>query len=59
MAGGTTARFDEWSGDAQIENGAVTLSHNEVVTGGRKQALEGAVTFGAPPKARFVAAKSK
>lgn len=50
------AHFNQWSGDAAIGDGAVTLGENQVLAAGRKLSVEGAVTFGKPPKAQFAAA---
>ncbi|HKF50359.1 MAG TPA: AsmA family protein [Terracidiphilus sp.] len=41
-------RFDRWSGDAAVGNGAMTLGENEVQRGGRKLAVQGTLTFGTP-----------
>jgi hypothetical protein len=43
-------RFDRWTADAEIANGAVTLKQNQVRQGARKRSVQGAVTFAAPPK---------
>lgn len=51
------ARFSEWSGDASIADGSVTLASNQLVAGAGKLAIEGAVTFGKPPKVQFAAAR--
>ncbi len=51
------AHFGEWSGDAAIAGGGVTLGENQLVASGRKLAVEGAVTFGKPSKVQFAAAK--
>jgi hypothetical protein len=50
-------RFDRWTGDAEIGNGAITLKQNQVAQGGRKRAVEAVVTLGNPPKAAFAAHK--
>jgi hypothetical protein len=47
------ARFDHWSADADIANGAVTLNQNQVQQGSRNSSVEAAVTFGDPPKLTF------
>jgi hypothetical protein len=47
------ARFDRWTADAEIADGAITLKQNQVQRGARKLALEGAVTFGDPPQVTF------
>ena len=51
------AHFNEWSGDAAIADGAVTLGKNQLVSGGHELAARGAVTFAKPPKAQFALAK--
>lgn len=50
--------FSEWSGDAAIADGVVTLGENQLVASGRKLAVEGAVTFGNTTKAQFALAKA-
>jgi hypothetical protein len=50
-------RFDRWTADADIANGTATLRDNEVQQGARKRAVEGALTFGDPPKVSFAAPK--
>jgi hypothetical protein len=47
------AKFDRWTADAEIADGAITLKQNQVQRGARKLALEGAVTFGDPPQVTF------
>jgi hypothetical protein len=47
------ARFDRWTGDTEIANGAMTLKQNEVWQGSRERAVEVTLTFGAPPKVAF------
>ncbi|MGA3264988.1 MAG: AsmA family protein [Terracidiphilus sp.] len=49
------ARFDRWTADAEIANGAITLKQNQVQQGVRKRAVEAAVTLGDPPKVTFAA----
>jgi len=51
------ARFDRWTADAAIANGAITLRQNQAQQGSRKQAVEGTLTFADPPKVTFTAAK--
>ncbi|MGD0731006.1 MAG: AsmA family protein [Terracidiphilus sp.] len=51
-------RFDRWTADAEIANGAVTLKQNQLRQGARKRALQGAVTFAAPPKAATAAPRA-
>jgi AsmA-like C-terminal region len=48
-------RFDQWTADAEIANGAVTLKENQVRQGSRKSAVEAVVIFGDPPKVNFAA----
>jgi hypothetical protein len=52
-------RFDAWSGDAAIGNGAVTIGTNDLAAGGKKQAVEGGVTFGSPAKVQLSVAKGR
>ena len=52
------ARFDRWSGDAEIANGAVTLKENQVQQGARKGLVNASVSFGDPPKVSFAPPKS-
>jgi hypothetical protein len=47
------ARFDEWSGDAAIQNNAITLGANQVMSGTRKQTVGGTITLGEPAKMQF------
>ena len=47
------ARFDRWSGDATITNGALQLGQNQVSAGTRKHSVEASVTFGDPPHIAF------
>src|SRR6478609_11528325 len=42
------ARFDHWTGDAEIANGAVTLKENKVQRGSRESAIEATIPFGDP-----------
>jgi hypothetical protein len=51
------ARFDHWTADAAIANGAITLGQNQVQRRSQKQAIEGGLTFGKPPKVNFTAPK--
>jgi len=51
------ARFDRWTADAAIGNGAITLGQSEVQQGSRKRVVEGVVTLGEPAKAAFTAPK--
>jgi hypothetical protein len=51
------ARFDHWTGDAEIANGTITLKQNQVRRGARKGAVEAMLTLGDPPKVAFAAPK--
>jgi hypothetical protein len=53
QAATASARFDEWSGDAGIANGAITLGQNQVIAGAHKRAIEAAVTLAEPLKVRL------
>ena len=50
-------RFDRWSADAAIANGALQLGQNTAIAGGRKRSVEAGVTFGDPPRLSFPAPK--
>jgi hypothetical protein len=50
-------RFDNWTADAEIANGKITLKENQAQLGSRKQAVEGVLTLGAPLKVSFAAPK--
>lgn len=50
-------RFDTWTADAAIANGALTLDQNRISTGAHKQSVAATVTFGDPPKVSFAAPK--
>jgi len=47
------ARFDRWTGDAEIANGSVTVKQNQAQQGARKRAAEAVVTLDTPPKMTF------
>lgn len=47
------ARFDRWTADAEIANGAITLKRNQVQRGTRKTAIDASATFGDPPHVTF------
>ena len=47
------SRFDQWTADAEIANGAITLKQNQVQRGAHKAAIEASATFGDPPRVRF------
>ena len=46
-------RFDRWTGDAEIANGAVTVKQNQAQQGARKRAVEATVTLDTTPKITF------
>ena len=46
-------RFDRWTGDATIADGAIELGQNQIVSGGRKHSVAATVTFGDPPQLSF------
>ena len=46
-------KFDRWTADAEIANGAITLKQNQVQRGTRKIAIDGSATFGNPPHVTF------
>jgi AsmA family/AsmA-like C-terminal region len=46
-------RFDRWTADAEIANGAITLKQNQVQRGVHKLAVAGSAVFGDPPKVSF------
>lgn len=52
------ARFDNWTADADIAGGVVTLKDNEVQQGKRSSSANVSVTFGEPPKVTLVPAKT-
>ena len=47
------ARFDRWTGDAEIADGAVTVKQNQVLQAGRKRPVEAAVPLDTPLKMTF------
>ena len=51
------ARFDLWSSDAEIANGAITLKQSQVDEGARKREVDATVTLGDPPRVAFAGAK--
>jgi hypothetical protein len=52
------ARFDRWSGDASIANGALTLQENQVARGGHSAQVQASVKLAVPPKIAFVVPKA-
>jgi hypothetical protein len=51
------ARFDRWTADAEIMNGALTLKENQVMRGAHATPVQASVTFADPPKVAFPASK--
>jgi hypothetical protein len=49
------ARFDRWSADAEIANGALTLKENQVKRGAHTTPVQAAITLAEPPKVAFPA----
>jgi hypothetical protein len=47
------AKFDRWTADAEIADGAITLKQNQVQHGTRKTPVDGSAIFGAPPHVTF------
>jgi hypothetical protein len=47
------ARFDRFTGDASIANGALTLVKNQIQRGARKSSVEATVTFAIPAQVAF------
>jgi hypothetical protein len=54
----TVTRFESWSGDGEIANGAVTLKENQVQQGARKGIVNASVSLSDPPRVSFAASKS-
>jgi hypothetical protein len=46
-------RFDRWTADAEIANGAITITENQVQRGARKGSVEASAVFGDPPHVSF------
>jgi hypothetical protein len=46
-------RFDRWTADAEIANGAISLKQNQVQRGAKKQTIEASAVFGEPPRVSF------
>jgi hypothetical protein len=44
------AKFDRWTAEAAIADGAIMLTKNQVQRGPRKLAVEGSAAFGDPPR---------
>jgi hypothetical protein len=47
------ARFDRWTADADIANGALTLKENQVKRGVHTTSVQAAITLADPPKVAF------
>jgi hypothetical protein len=47
------ARFDRWTADSEIADGALTLKENQVKRGVRITPVQAAVTFANPPEVAF------
>lgn len=47
------ARFDQWTADAAIADGAITLKQNRIQRGARKSAVEASAAFGNPARVTF------
>jgi hypothetical protein len=52
------ARFDRWTADAEIANGALTLKDNQVKRGVHTASVQAAVTLAIKPRVTFPAPKS-
>ncbi|MGD0800786.1 MAG: AsmA family protein [Terracidiphilus sp.] len=50
-------RFDRWSADAEIANGALTLKENQVKSGARTGTVQASVPLAEPPRISFSAGK--
>ena len=46
-------RFDLFTADATIANGAIILGRNEVIAEARKNSVKATITFGDPPQSRL------
>jgi hypothetical protein len=51
------ARFDQWTADAEIANGTITLKANQVQQGSQKRTLGATLTLGDPPRVNFSVTK--
>lgn len=51
------ARFDQWTADAAIANGAITLQKNEVRRGARRDSVAARAVLGTPPELEFTPSK--
>ena len=50
-------RFDRWSADAEIANGALTLKESQARRGANNEPVQGSVPLAIPPKIAFPASK--
>lgn len=50
-------RFSDWTGDATIADGKLTLGKNQAASGAVKQTVDATVTFGEPSKVQFAVEK--
>jgi len=50
-------RFEKWTADATIANGAITVKQSDVQNGARKRTVAATITFGDPPTVSFTAPK--
>jgi hypothetical protein len=53
------SRFDRWTADAVIGDGAVRLKANQVQLGARSESVDGSVTLADPPKVSLTGAGEK
>ena len=53
------ARFERWTGDAEIAGGKVALTENQMLEGGQARKVEGNVRLELPAKLTIVAPKEK
>jgi hypothetical protein len=51
------ARFDRWTADAEIANGALTIKENQVKHGAHTTPVQASVTLADPPEVAFPASK--
>jgi hypothetical protein len=51
------ARFDRWTADAEIANGALTLKENQVKRGAHTTPVQAVITLADPPKVAFTTPK--
>lgn len=54
VPGGLPARFDRWSGDAEISNGSIALKDNQLAAGGRTRRVDASVKLENPPSLAIV-----